>query len=267
MTETANRPAPPVQPAQKPVQTRRVGTLTMGVALIAAGILITAAVVMPGLNLSFIAKCSPLLLVLLGCEVLWFSVRSKDERIRYDLLSMVVCVVVIFSCFLISLIPTYIRYYGPDREVACQRLSSELDQKCYELLGEDERVLRTTGSVYLTGLEPSYDLSLTTLDESAYLSVTVEMAGLYENRQDFAAACADLRNELGRLPFPLDSVHFRWYAQNPADGVESAEMDLTVEGPYLWNADAARLADSVNDHTRYLEVIQSEDAPAGSLAG
>ena len=56
---------PPVAP-RKP---RRVGTLTMGLALIGTGLLIAAAMFAPAIDLTLALRLCPLLLVLLGCEV------------------------------------------------------------------------------------------------------------------------------------------------------------------------------------------------------
>ncbi len=59
---------PPAPPAPRPV--RRVGTTTMGLVLVVAGIAITAGMLNPDLDFSLLCKLSPLVLVALGGEVL-----------------------------------------------------------------------------------------------------------------------------------------------------------------------------------------------------
>ncbi|WP_294853731.1 hypothetical protein [uncultured Oscillibacter sp.] len=75
-------------PAPKPVspRERRVGTFTFGVTLVAAGLAMTAALFYPALDLRVFLRFSPLVLILLGTEVLLSS--RKEGRIKYDWLGM-----------------------------------------------------------------------------------------------------------------------------------------------------------------------------------
>ena len=66
-------------------KTRRVGTLTMGVSLIAAGTLFLLHLFMP-LTLPYllIFRAWPVILILLGIEVMIANLKSKEDRIIYD---------------------------------------------------------------------------------------------------------------------------------------------------------------------------------------
>ena len=67
---TAERPAPKA-PESAPV--RRVGTLTLGVCLIACGVLFLCYFFVPHFNWDLALKIAPAAgLILLGCEVLYF---------------------------------------------------------------------------------------------------------------------------------------------------------------------------------------------------
>ena len=62
---------------------RRVGTLTLGVCLIAAGTLFLLARFLPGLPWLVIWQVLPAAgLILLGCEVLYYSARRMPVRLR-----------------------------------------------------------------------------------------------------------------------------------------------------------------------------------------
>lgn len=78
-------------PAQKSAfpRERRVGTFTFGVTLVAAGLAMTAALLFPVLDLRLFLRFSPLVLILLGTEVL-LSAR-KEVRMKYDWLGMLLC--------------------------------------------------------------------------------------------------------------------------------------------------------------------------------
>ncbi|MEL7657573.1 MAG: DUF5668 domain-containing protein [Bacillota bacterium] len=66
-------------------RTRRVGTITMGVSLIAAGILFLLHLFIPlTVTYLYIFRSWPVILILLGAEVLIANLRSKEEKIIYD---------------------------------------------------------------------------------------------------------------------------------------------------------------------------------------
>ena len=87
------------RPAEKPL--RRVGTLTLGVCLIAAGVLFLLARFLPGLPWLVIWQVLPAAgLMLLGCEVLYYSARPG--ACRCDFGSVVLCLLLMGGCFGIS---------------------------------------------------------------------------------------------------------------------------------------------------------------------
>lgn len=65
-------------------KSRRVGTLTMGVSLIGAGILFAAHLIIPAVTYYYIFRLWPVILILLGIEVLIANVKNKEEKISYD---------------------------------------------------------------------------------------------------------------------------------------------------------------------------------------
>ena len=68
---------------------RRVGTFTLGVVLVAAGCGMMASLLWPGLDVGWLLKASPLILVALGVETL-LSVRGGG-RVKYDWVGMLLC--------------------------------------------------------------------------------------------------------------------------------------------------------------------------------
>ena len=80
---------------------RRVGTLTLGVCLIAAGVLFLLARFLPGLPWLVIWQVLPAAgLILLGCEVLYYSARPG--ACRCDFGSVVLCLLMMGGCFGVS---------------------------------------------------------------------------------------------------------------------------------------------------------------------
>ena len=68
---------------------RRVGTFTLGVVLVAAGCGMLASLLWPRLDIGWLLKASPLILVALGVETL-LSARGGG-RVKYDWLGMLLC--------------------------------------------------------------------------------------------------------------------------------------------------------------------------------
>ena len=93
--DTAETPAFKA-PENAPV--RRVGTLSLGVCLIACGVLFLCYFFVPHFNWQLALKIAPAAgLILLGCEVLYFAARP--QRWKYDFLSVFLCIVLMVSAF------------------------------------------------------------------------------------------------------------------------------------------------------------------------
>lgn len=90
---------------------RRVGTFTMGISLIAGGILFFTYNLFPDrVDLLFSLSFAPLILVALGIEILIFYFARKDDKLKYDFLSALYCFFLlgVGACF--TVIPAIIRW-------------------------------------------------------------------------------------------------------------------------------------------------------------
>lgn len=78
---------------------KRVGTISMGIVLIAFGVILFLSQVNKFSALNMLLKIWPVILILMGLEVLWYRYMSKDEGIviKYDLFS-------IFTIFIILIV-------------------------------------------------------------------------------------------------------------------------------------------------------------------
>lgn len=80
------------------MKNKRVGTISMAIVLIGFGILILIAQINTISAVELGIKFWPMILILLGGEVLWYSFKSKDEedmRIRYDVFSIFIVMVIL----------------------------------------------------------------------------------------------------------------------------------------------------------------------------
>lgn len=88
----------PQQPAQ---YKRRVGTFTLGICLILIGILVPVALFW-GDGWWEVLLFSPFILTILGAEILYYSYRYKEEKYKYDGLSIFIVLIITFGTLFCS---------------------------------------------------------------------------------------------------------------------------------------------------------------------
>lgn len=87
---------------------RRVGTLTFGVTLVAAGVLMIVSLFYPLIDLSIALKVSPVLLILLGIETL-LAARGGG-KVKYDWVGMVLCFVIVCAALCLYAVAWWMLY-------------------------------------------------------------------------------------------------------------------------------------------------------------
>ena len=128
-------PQPPVQPPMPmqpaPVKQRRVGTFTLGVTLIMLGILVPLSLTLGG-GMWKLMQFAPLVLLVLGVEILVYAVRFKTEKFRYDGVSVFLVVAITFVTLIGSLIAPPIANavgFAEKESAACREARSALEQE------------------------------------------------------------------------------------------------------------------------------------------
>lgn len=77
---------------------KRVGTITLAISLIALGVLIFMSQINDTYTLDLALKLWPLVLIVLGLEILWFRFMSKDDvAIKYDIFSIFLVFTILFT--------------------------------------------------------------------------------------------------------------------------------------------------------------------------
>lgn len=222
---------------------RRVGTLTMGIALIVTGLLIVATLLFPYLDLTLLFNLCPLLLVILGVEVIVAAMKG-EENLKYDFLSMIVCFLVICSSLAAAFIPQYIRYYGPQRDATEYRLQCQLDDLCAENLSSDDRVASCRSNVYLETLDYDPGVKLEQLGHAAYIDLSVSLVGPYDNTEQFAADVYSICQSLQGLNVRYNGFYFSW----ESDAGPYHSMNIFVDGMLSENRSPVKLAAQVDEY-------------------
>ena len=185
-TEPETRPeAAKLQDAPR----RRVGSLTMGACLIAAGIFFLCYYFVPGFDWQLVVRIAPAAaLVLLGCEVLFFAARPG--RWKYDFVSVLVCLGLIAVCMCLSFLPMVWSEIDPARGQNEMKLSKAYTTQVYEALRKENPDLRlrdvyTDLYLYANSVDDLQELQ----PSDGHLSLTVMLYGPYDSTGAFAQDC------------------------------------------------------------------------------
>ena len=211
-------PPPEHKPVEKPL--RRVGSLTLGACLIAAGVFFLLYFFVPGFDVQLTLKIAPAVaLVLLGCEVLFFA--ASPGRWKYDFVSVLVCLVLMASCFCMAMLPVMFDELTPEKRQVMNRLSAQAIDELYTAYKQDAQdiaIRDISGRMYLSGAKAETLQQAAALPAGdAYLTLTVELFGPYESAADFARDCYALTALAKQCTVPPDSLYFTWDARSAAE--------------------------------------------------
>ena len=265
----------PAAPQQEQPR-RRVGSLTLGVCLIAAGIFFGCYYFVPGFDGQLVLKiASAAGLVLLGCEVLFFACRPG--RWKYDFWSVLICLVLMGGCFCLSLLPVVWEEIGPERNQASMKLSQQYTADAYAQIRKsdpDAPVKDISGNVYL------YTGAVKTLEDidggSGYVTLDVELSGSYGSAEQFAQACRSMTDAVQQCRPQPDTLIFAWSPDNDPEEslgtgtlqqVEQYTLELVGIAQLDWTADQMAkqtevqyLLDEENEETAESEAFSEESA-------
>lgn len=250
-TAPAAPPAP--APARPERPARRVGTLTMGIALILAGAAICTFQFLRDWNMLLLfCKASPLLLVALGCEVLISAAMAKGARLKYDFLSMFVCFLLLAGTLAASCLPIVLEYEGPGRSSAAMRVEQSIYNTLYEQLKDKGNISQIHVNASLT-YNGGYDALQTADDLTAgdRVYMTVEVRGEYADKAAFVKACRPALDALRAQKIPYLTMNFR--TLDPQDG-RAVQYMMDLSGRYQLEMSDAELLQYVT------EQIYVEDA-------
>ena len=227
------RQVPQTDAPVRAVRTRRVGTFTCGVALVLTGLAIGIYLIWPRFDLLFFFRLCPLLLVLLGGELLAASFSRSELRIKYDFVSMVLCLVIGVAALVLSIIPVAVRWISPDHLAVQQQITAKADEEIYRLLGDDAAVAdcRSSAFVYF----PTALQSDTQPDE---LHFDLTLRGPYADAGAFAADCARVRDKILQGGLSPTLLTFFW-------SDETTDYSLFLDSAFSLHASAAQLAAQV----------------------
>lgn len=210
---------PPAAAQAEPV--RRVGSITLGICLITAGIFFLAYHFLPNFDAPLVLKIVPAAgLVLLGCEVLYYATRP--QRGKYDFVSVFVCLVLMACCFGLTLLPLVWEQINPDNQLVAQKLSDDYQRSVYEKFQQDVPEIRLKDMGCWVELY-RYDggEGKLTSDNTETLELNVWLQGPYDSAEAFAKDCRRLTNVAQQMEVQPKQIGFF------CRGFSDADRDLS----------------------------------------
>ena len=210
---------PPAAAQAEPV--RRVGSVTLGICLITAGIFFLAYHFLPNFDAPLVLKIVPAAgLVLLGCEVLYYATRP--QRGKYDFVSVFVCLVLMACCFGLTLLPLMWEQIDPDNQLVAQKLSDDYQRSVYEKFQQDAPEIRLKDMGCWVELY-RYDggEGKLTSDNTETLELNVWLQGPYDSAEAFAKDCRRLTNVAQQMEVQPKQIGFF------CRGFSDADKDLS----------------------------------------
>ena len=236
--QPGSAPAPERKPAEKPL--RRVGSLTLGACLIAAGVFFLLYFFVPGFDVQLTLKIAPAVaLVLLGCEVLFFAARPG--RWKYDFVSVLVCLVLMAGCFCMAMLPMLWDELSGENRQTMNRLSTQAIDELYSACKQDAQ-----------------DIAIRDISGWLYLSGPQVAA--------FARDCYTLTALAKQCTVPPEKLHFTWDARSPAESSLNTGSLLYTEDYSLDLSGAVQLDWTVQQMEQQTEteyLLDAENIPDG----
>ena len=236
--KTAEQPQVSPQPRQK---VRRVGTFTMGCVMILAGAAILSFTIWGWGNLMLLAKLAPLVLVVLGIEVLVASFYHK-AKLKYDvfgviLSSLVVCIVVAAAVGY-----QWLFVKMPQIEKTERQVQQYISDKLYESVNKEGiRDVNVHLSRSIIQLE-TQNIQDTMKNSDIFLEVLLQSE--YAQPAKLAEKAAEInqviKQELSDID--LNFVHLTYTSQNQET---KDNLFLYIGGKYNFDQNAAELEQQI----------------------
>lgn len=182
------------------VKPRRVGTITMGLVLIIVGGLLLYSLWGDEVDFTVIIKIAPVILIALGIEILIQTTFAHGRKIKYDLLSMFLCGMLIFGSIGVAVAAPLLAYFSPERHAKQIKLEREFEQEVGNRLSQLSIVEDVYTSVGINVIFPD-SITLDTLDKYCdYATIHVSLTSYPKTKEEFAQWADQVRKALLDLP-------------------------------------------------------------------
>lgn len=211
-----------------PKKVRRVGSIAFALVLIAAGVLLMVYQLVPQFDLLKILKFSPVILIVLGVEMLVYSARP-DVKVKFDWLAMLGTAFTLCIVGTAALLPLAISEWNPASDYARNRIESQKADAMYSALTADPALKAKLNSLNVEVRffhEADGDYTLQSGDDCILYAA---LQGLYADAETFAADCMAVMQRAADDGLGFTCYHFN--ADEDTDDGISYYLDCVASYP------------------------------------
>lgn len=211
-----------------PKKTRRVGSIAFALVLIAAGVLLIVYQLVPQFDLLKILKFSPVILIALGIEMLYYSARP-DVKVKFDWLAMLGTAFTLCIVGTAALLPLAISEWNPARDYARNRIESQKADAMYSALTADPALKAKLNRLNVEVRffhEADGDYTLQSGDDCILYAA---LQGPYADAETFAADCMAVMQRAADDGLGFTCYHFN--ADEDTDDGISYYLDCVASYP------------------------------------
>lgn len=211
-----------------PKKVRRVGSIAFALVLIAAGVLLMIYQLVPQFDLLKILKFSPVILIVLGVEMLYYSARP-DVKVKFDWLAMLGTAFTLCVVGTAALLPLAISEWDPARDYAQNRIESQKADAMYSALTADPALKAKLNSLNVEVRffhEADGDYTLQSGDDCILYAA---LQGPYADAETFAADCMAVMQRAADDGLGFTCYHFN--ADEDTDDGISYYLDCVASYP------------------------------------
>lgn len=171
-----------------PKKVRRVGSVAFALVLILAGVLLMVYQLVPQFDLLKILKFSPVILIALGVEMLYYSARP-DVKVKFDWLAMLGTAFTLCIVGAAALLPLAISEWSPARDYAQNRIGMQKTDAMYNALSTEPELKARTNSLSVNVWFNHETHGNYTLQDGDDCILHTELVNDYADAETFAADC------------------------------------------------------------------------------
>ena len=226
------------QPAAKKRPTYVIGVLSAAASLVFMGIALLISVQTSPIGAYAAIKLAPVMLIFLGAEIIFALVRKSSLRIKIDIRSIIVIVLLIAVSSALSIVSVVASAGTGERIYAEQRIQNMLANELRDNIAED--YIRSVDiETQLFGENAEMYNTPSDLTDGDIINLTVNFSDAQMTIREFAKDCKVIIDNLHKLPYNFGTIDF------VADDLVNRYI-LNVDWHYQSDFDTDKLTTLVN---------------------
>ncbi len=204
---------------------RRIGFFSLGITLVLTGALLLATLLLPRFPMAMLSYVAPALLMLLGLEVLYYTLLYKGEA-KLDFFSGLLCLLFAAGALSVGALPPFLSRISPAYADAETRITAEARMTIYDRLQAQGLTPELSADLTLASRDyarTAYHLE--DLGREDFLHLSASFVKPYLNTEEFAKDAAVVAREIGALGLPPYTLYI--YSQDPRHRSEQYYVHLS----------------------------------------